>query len=130
MTSLPDLDDLQLLPPVLRLVARAGGLEAAARLVQMRGGVRVYVPERADPAHELVEIVTLPGLEALVDYSPADYITVPMARAALMHIRNQRLLAERQDSSIRDLSLRHRLTRRRVQQIVAEGCGQVDDLFS
>ena len=126
--------DVQLLPPVLRIVAQAAGIAAALRLVEQRGGVAVYVPHSAQAGHELATLVGLAGLQALCRAYPGEHVVVPMARAALTEIRNRQLRADRASSSVRDLSLRYGLHRRRVQQILAEGCGQpaaeAPDLFA
>lgn len=116
--------DLHLLPPELRLVAQAAGLPAALRLVEKRGGVAVYVPHQAHAEHELVPFITLPGLQALCGAYPGEHRVVPMARAVLCEIRNRRMLAERPEKSVRQLALEYKMHRRRVQQILAEGCEQ------
>ena len=115
---------MQLLPPELRLVAQAAGLAAALRLVEHRGGVAVYVPHQAHAGHELVPLITLAGLQALCSAYPGEHRVVPMARAVLCEIRNRRILAERPDKSVRQLALEYKMHRRRVQQILSEGCGQ------
>lgn len=127
--------DVQLLPPVLRIVAQAAGIAAALRLVEQRGGVAVYVPHSAQAGHELATLVGLAGLQALCKAYPGEHLVVPMARAALTEIRNRQLRADRANgSSVRELSLGYNLHRRRVQQILAEGCGQLSnetpDLFA
>jgi len=119
--------DVQLLPPMLRLVAQAAGIAAALRLVEKRGGVAVYVPHAAAPGHELATLVGLAGLQALCSAYPGEHLMVPMARAALTEIRNRQLRADRETMSVSRLALRYQLTHRRVQQILAEGCGQVAD---
>lgn len=120
--------DVQLLPPVLRIVAQAAGIAAALRLVEQRGGVAVYVPLTAQAGHELATLVGLEGLQALCRAYQGQHLVVPMARAALTEIRNRQLLADRAaGKSVRDLSLLYNLHRRRVQQILREGCGQLAD---
>lgn len=119
--------DVQLLPPVLRIVAQAAGIAAALRLVEQRGGVAVYVPHSAQAGHELATLVGLAGLQALCKAYAGEHFVVPMARAALTEIRDRQLRAERSTSSVRDLALRYHLHRRRVQQILAEDCGQPAD---
>jgi ActR/RegA family two-component response regulator len=126
--------DLQLLAPVLRLVARAAGLAAALRLVELKGGVHVYVPKDADPGHPLASIITEPGLAALCQAYGGEHLLVPMARAALLEMRNRKLRAARGELSVHQLAREFGLHRRRVQQILAEDCGQQDaeapDLFA
>lgn len=126
-------DELQLLDPVLRIVAQASGLAAAVRMAQKYGGVRVYVPELAAPDHHLVELIGQAGLKALVAAYPSEYVTPSKAGNLLRAMRNQRMHLQRETMSLRDLAMAHRLTRRRVEQIMAEGCGQLSsdqyDLF-
>jgi hypothetical protein len=130
--------DVAMLPRVLRLVATAADLPAALRLAEKRGGVHIYVPKSADPEHELAILVTLPGMQALCDAYPAEHVMVPKAAAALRDLRNRRLCAARETKSIRDLALDSKLTRRRVQQVLAEEALNADlfppsrpaDLFS
>lgn len=134
-------EDLDLLPHLLQVVVRsggedgtpAGGFVAAMRLVEKRGGVRIYLPHAAADDHELVPIVGLRGFKALQEAYPGEHPVVPKAQRALVVLRNRRMHRERASMSVRDLALRYQLDRRRIQQVMAEGCGQVPgdqaDLF-
>ncbi len=116
---------LELLPPELRVVAEAAGAAAALRLVQERGGRRVYIPAVVEPGHWLVEIIGLEGLRALVEAYPSEPIEVSKAEAALRFLRDRQMRSERlRGATISEISTATRLSRRRVQQVLAEGCGQ------
>jgi hypothetical protein len=138
LTAYATADDIQHLPRVLRLVASAGGIAAALRLVEKRGGIRVYVPEVALPGHELATIASFAGMQALCSEFPREHVLVPKARSALVVMRNRQLLADSLEMSHSQLARRYEITLRRVQQILAEGmvegCGQLGnqtpDLFS
>ncbi len=131
-------DDIQHLPRVLRIVASAGGIAAALRLVEKRGGIRIYVPEVAMPGHELATIASFAGMQALCREFPREHVLVPMARSALVVMRNRQLFADSVSMSHSQLARRYEISLRRVQQILAEGpaeaCGQVEnptpDLFA
>ncbi len=118
---------LQLLEPLLRVVATAAGLAAALRLAEQRGGVRIYVPHNATADHDLAPIVTLAGLQALSQAYPGEFHVVPKAVRTLRAVRNLQIHRSRRSMSLRALALEHHLTRRRIEQIMAEGCGQLDD---
>ncbi|MGH6887965.1 MAG: hypothetical protein ACREHF_02010 [Rhizomicrobium sp.] len=66
---------------VLVLVANAGGIEAAKKLVRHFGGRRIYVPSRpmADN-HELVVAIGRRAAEVLQDEYGAESIVVPVGR--------------------------------------------------
>ena len=135
MTTPPGIqDELQLLDPVLRIVAQAAGLDAALRFATKHGGLRVWVPAEATPHHTLVTDIGLPALKALVDAYPKEFVTPSKATRLLRALRNRRMHADRGTQSLRDLAVAHKLTRRRVEQIMAEGCEQLpfeqDDLFA
>lgn len=73
------------------------------------------------------------GLQALCRAHAGEIVMVPKAAQALRAMRDRTIRAERDSHSVRQLALAHKLTRRRVQQIMADGCGQLDadqvDLF-
>lgn len=117
-----------LLPSQLRVVARAGGVSAALRLVECRGGQRIYVPQAVEPDHWLVEIIQISGLQALVAAYPSEHIEVPKAEAALRFLRDCEMRAARaRGASITQLAGTTRLSRRRVLQVLASDCGQADN---
>lgn len=134
--------DLQLLHPLLRLIVDSGaeegtpaaGMAAALRLVEARGGVKVYIPHQAKPDDELLTLLGPLALAAVQAVYGGEALTVPQARDALMRIRNRWMKAMRATMSVRDVARHFRLDRRRVQQITnsdAEerelaACGQLE----
>lgn len=118
---------LPLLPPLLRVVAQGATVAAALRLAQERGGVRIYVPHVAAPDHDLVPFITLPGLQALSRAYAGEFPVVPKAERGLRALRDLLIHRTRSTMSVRQLALTHRLDRRRIQQIMAEGCEQLGD---
>lgn len=69
-----DLDAIKpLLPARTAVLAEVAGLPAAIKLVELRGGRRVYIPKTAHPDHWLVPHIGLDALQALArHYRGAD----------------------------------------------------------
>ncbi len=62
-----------LLPRRVAELAEVAGLAAALKLVELRGGRRVYIPKTADAGHWLAEHIGLPALAVLAArYGGAD----------------------------------------------------------
>ena len=118
--------ELQLLPPLIRLVAKAAGVERALAFAAKHGGLVIYVPKVATPEHPLAADIGLAGLQALCAEFEGP-VSVPKALRAVLAVRNQRMRRQRAEASIRDLAQAYQLDRRRVQQIMAEPCGQLAD---
>lgn len=124
----PDAIDVSLLPPLLQEMVGLIGMPATMRLVQKYGGVRIYVPKRVEPDHELARLIGLSNAEALSDaYGGDDHFDVPKGEIALKAVRNATIRSLRAEGvSIRNLSLNPefgRLTERTIRAI----CGEMVD---
>jgi len=110
------------LPPALREIADAVGLEAALRLIECWGGVRIYLPgpDRLTDDHILARGLGRPAAEQLCRHFGAGAYTVPRGLEALRAARDRAMRAEHADGrSARDLALAYRLSERRVWEILA-----------
>lgn len=67
-------------PPEIQPVVDLIGVEAALRLVEAHGGVRIEVPSRATPSCALAQVVGLPATEALVREFGGTRMYVPLLK--------------------------------------------------
>lgn len=110
---------LQLLPAVLQEFVSLIGIDATMRLVHRFGGTRVRIPLTATADHALAELIGMDQLVKLCDRFKGHRFDLPKAYAALLHIRNAKILAEYGPKSTRQLALEHGLTERQIWNIVA-----------
>ena len=100
------------------------GLKATLTLVELRGGVFVFVPNKASSDHWLVEHIGLDALEKLVCEYQGLKIEIPRCHAALRAMKEQAIMAESQSGvSNTELARKYgytdrgiRMLRRRVEQ--------------
>ncbi|MCP1375370.1 hypothetical protein [Dyella lutea] len=108
------------LPPRLAELAELIGLPATLRLVEARGGTRVYVPDTASADHWLVPLIGLPALQQLVAHRPREYLELDRAAAALRAARDRKIIADHAaGASTTKIALECRLTQRQVFNILA-----------
>jgi len=120
------------LPPRLAALAALIGLPATLRLVEARGGTRVYVPDVATVDHWIARLIGLPALQQLVSERPRDYIELDRATAALRAVRDRQIIADHAAGiSTATLALENGLTQRQVFNILARTSAVADqcDLF-
>lgn len=105
-------------------LVRLLGERLAAQLIALHGGLRIYVPKSGEPRGDAraVRALLLDRWQVFVDVYAGDAVVLPRrigddlaARDAC--IRDARAQGERVNS----VAARYRITRRRVQQIVATG---------
>lgn len=121
------------LPPRLAELASIIGLPATLRLVEARGGTRVYVPERATADHWLASLIGLPALERLVAHHSRESMELDRAAAALRAARDRHIVARVKSggASTAAIALECGLTQRQVFNILAraEPADDQPDLF-
>lgn len=66
------------LPMILRQIAEESSLEAALRLAEAKGGMKIYVPKRLSEAHGLVDCMGEEGARALCRLYGGEDIIVPL----------------------------------------------------
>ena len=95
MSKAADRDALNALrlPAVLRLVAEAAGVEAALKLAQAKGGIRIYVPHKIPQGHWLLPLVGEAGAEALRQRYAG--VTIPLPLGLSGALQDARLVARR-----------------------------------
>lgn len=108
------------LPPRLAELAQVIGLPATLRLVEARGGTRIYVPEQATDDHWLVPLIGLPALQQLAATHAREYLELDRAAAALRAARDRHIVAQVQaGASTAKIALQCGLTQRQVFNILA-----------
>ena len=130
MTFAIDANDL---PPRLAQLAGTIGLAATLRLVECRGGTRIYVPETATPEHWLARIIGLPALQTLVESHRCDMLDIDRAAAAVRAARDREIIARyAAGESTAALALACNLTQRQIFNILARNPMALDqpDMFA
>jgi Mor family transcriptional regulator len=116
--------DPSLLPETLREIAEVVGLPAAVRLVEWRGGVRVYVPARVTERHPLARVLGVRAAAALCARYPGAELCIPRAEAALRAVRDADIRRRYSGGEgAPALALEYGLSLRQIRSIVA---GQPD----
>jgi hypothetical protein len=85
---------LSLLPGRTQELVSVTGITAALVIVELRGGIRLSVPVKANPDHWLVPHIGLNALQALVDYYRGEEIEIDRCVRALAAIKEQAILDE------------------------------------
>ena len=120
--------DIDQLPQTAAEISEIVGIDAALRLVEAWGGVRLYVPREMPDDHLLVSTLGREEAELFAEHYGGEAIQVPRCLTALRSVRNARIRKDRESgASIALLALRHRLTERQVYSILAMGNASVDD---
>lgn len=113
-------DELSLLPPRTRLLARQIGLPALKKLSKRWGGVRIYVPsrDRLDRSHELVKCI---GMEAANELAEEEgkRLDVPMCNQAVNAELYRQIREYRQTHSERETALHFKVSDRWVRYLMA-----------
>lgn len=112
--------DQEQLPETLSEVVAAIGMERTLALVERLGGVRVYVPEKMVPDHQLVRVVGHHAAYQLAERFGGEPLVLPRCAEALRGVRNSRIRSEREGGATpAQLALRFALTERQVYAILA-----------
>lgn len=110
------------LPPRLAELASVIGLPATLRLVEARGGTRIYVPDTVTSDSWLARLIGLIPFEALVKHYRREFLVLDRAAAALRAVRDRRIIADHAEgASTASLALECGLTQRQVFNILAQG---------
>jgi Mor family transcriptional regulator len=116
------------LPGELRAIADLIGLPAALRLVEARGGRRLYIPSGAAPEHALVQIVGEEAAAALCRAYAGECLEIPRAVGYATAVRNADIRQRRrQGVSQSTLAGEHRLTERQIRNIQGGGADDRQD---
>lgn len=120
--------DIDQLPQSAAEIVDVVGVEAALRLVEAWGGVRLYVPQQMPKDHLLVSTLGREEADELAARYGGESIQVPRCLHALRAVRNTRMRRERaRGDSPALLALRYRLTERQVYSILANTAEPEDE---
>lgn len=121
------------LPPRLAQLAETIGLAATLRLVECRGGTKIYVPESATAEHWLARTIGVAALQKLVDAYRGDMLEIDRAAAAVRAARDREIIARyAAGESTATLALAFGLTQRQIFNILARVARPIDqaDMFA
>lgn len=115
-----DEQDIALLPPSMRWLAKTAGLSAVLALVRVHGGgAPVYVPATLRADHYLVRLVGLEAFAALVaEYGGTALEIARCERAARELVYRQIRREAREGVTQNTLALRHGFTVRHIRTIL------------
>lgn len=114
------LDDIRAtdLPPRLAHLVSIIGLAATLRLIEARGGTRLYVPKRPDEDRLLVKLIGRPAAARLVRAYPGESLELDRGVRALRAVRDRALADDFETLSASKLALKYQLTERGVWKIL------------
>ncbi len=106
------------LSPRLRELVEIIGLPAAVKLIEARGGTRLYVPRKAEEDRLLVRLIGRPAAAKLMRRYGGDVIELDRGVRGLRAVRNRAIIAESEHRSAMQLALKYQLTERQVWKIL------------
>lgn len=122
----PAVDDelLATLPPVLRALVRALGFARARELLESRGGAPVWVPVQKQAAWGLSPDEMHRLRTALEPHlNETRRITLPKVDKLFLKYRNDQIVRDRGNRTVREIAQDHALTTRQVVNIFAQAEG-------
>lgn len=110
------------LPGVLQEIAELIGLPGTLKLVEVYGGVRLYVPKRMEQDHPLASLIGFDNAATLAaTYGGELHFDIPRAVAATRAARDRRIRDDRATGRThRELALRYGLTERQIRNILGD----------
>jgi Mor family transcriptional regulator len=112
---IPEHIDTSLLPESIRDMTDIIGISAALRIVEERGGIRLYVPKIAQMTHWLSELIGYTALCALVEIYAGEEIEIPRCAAALKAMKDQEIANAQ--GSVTEIARRYGYTERGIRKI-------------
>lgn len=112
---IPEHIDTSLLPESIRDMTDIIGISAALRIVEERGGIRLYVPKTPAINHWLSELIGLENMTALVNVYAGEEIEIPRCAAALKAMKNQEIANA--TGSVAEIARRYGYTERGIRNI-------------
>ncbi len=113
--------DWNQVPGSLLELKRIAGDAAALSLVFTYGGCRIYMPSNIRPNHPLVAIMGNPASKALAEAYGGSRINIPKKDTIMRQLRIKDIQCDHNNgASIDFLARKHNLSRRRVQQLLAQ----------
>ena len=123
-------DILQNLPPVLKAIIRALGLERAQTLLLYFGGTMVMLPKyKSDKLGLTTEELTALHHELKPHLIDGNRITLPKIDKVFIAFRNIEIRAMRENKSLNALALQYNLSSRHIQNVCKVTEDKQTDLF-
>ncbi|WP_301181602.1 Mor transcription activator family protein [Thalassolituus sp. UBA3500] len=112
---IPEHIEQNLLPESIRDIIDLVGISAALRIVEERGGIRLYVPKTPAVNHWLSDLIGLDNMTALVNVYAGEEIEIPRCAAALKAIKDHEIATA--EGSVTELARRYGYTERGIRKI-------------
>jgi hypothetical protein len=113
--------DVNRLPRGLAKLIEVIGIAPALRLVERRGGGRLYVPQKLDPGHPLVHLLGVDAAHRLIAQYRACVLEVPKHDCLLRALRDQEIRRRRlQGECAQRLADEYWLSLRHIRRITVE----------
>ncbi len=96
--------DTELLPPFARELADLIGLNPLLKLVEVRGGLPLYVPEKITKHHALANLIGIKAAKKLTEAYGGDSITIPNCATSIQELLH-REIAERRNNGESEASV-------------------------
>ena len=112
-----NLIDIEYLPPLVQELIEVMGLPEAIKLLEARGGLPTYVPERPERSGVLSRIVSDVALCALCGRFGRETLDLPKMDGITQQLRNRQIVSAKGQVSGYDLAQQHGLSYRHVKRI-------------
>lgn len=112
---IPEHIDTSLLPESIRDMTDIIGISAALRIVEERGGIRLYVPKALSDSHWLADLIGTEALAALIEIYAGEEIEIPRCAAALKAMKDQEIANAK--GSVAEIARRYGYTERGIRKI-------------
>lgn len=117
-------DNAEELPSTLRVMVELIGPVATAKLVDRFGGLRIYIPGKAERGHPIAELIGFENMQKLCDeykYEGSGMrLTLPCASNLVIAERNKRIRSEYGPKTTRQLAIEHGVSERQIERIVSQ----------
>ncbi len=119
--------NLDLLPPFGRELAGHIGLNALLKLVEVRGGLPLYVPEKINKHHHLVKLIGSTAAKNLIKHYRNNAITIPSCATSVRELLHQEIAERRANESEAEVAAAYGMWGRSIRRINAKAKKPEDD---
>jgi hypothetical protein len=103
-----------LLPPQARKLVRLIGMAQTLKLLELRGGITLRIPVKAEDSDVLLAILPLAAVQKLSESMPGQRLELPKCDKIIKQLRNLAIRQARAQHSASQLATAYGLTRRHI----------------
>lgn len=114
---------LDILPETMLELIDIAGMSKAIKLVQLRGGTRLIVPQRGHSdaflqKHWFAQATSVQALKELIDIAPGEVIDIPRCQSILQALKEQAIFhAAKNGATESQLAIKYGMTERGIRKL-------------